>query len=122
MNFTVLTVDDSVINLDIMESFLAPLHLDLVKALSAEEGLELIQRQHVSMIITDIMMGGNLRSGVELAESARDLEDYEMTPMIAITCDNSFTNTEDEIFDDVIHRPVGSEVLISTVKKFLPGF
>lgn len=122
MDFTILIVDDSPINLGILKTFLSTLPVQILTATSSEQALEIMQKEHISLLLTDIMMDGDLRSGVELARQARAMSKYAFLPILAITCDGNFTNTEDEIFDDVIYRPLSAQRLVEQVSQYLPTF
>lgn len=78
---TILVVDDEPLILDLLEQFLILERYKPVCVESAERALEVLQRQSVDAVITDIMMEG--MSGIDLLVKVKE---YDMEiPVIMIT-------------------------------------
>ncbi len=117
---TVLLVDDRSENLLAMESILADLGQNLVRANSAREALRYLLVNDVALILLDVQMP--LVSGFELAELIRERERTQHTPIIFI----SATSKEEQyIFKgyslgavDYMTKPFDAEILKSKVRFF----
>lgn len=113
----VLLVDDKPENLLALESVLADLDQNLVRASSAREALRFLLIEDVALILLDVQMPG--LSGFELAELIRERERTQHTPIIFI----SATSVHDQnIFKgyslgavDYLTKPIQPEILKSKV-------
>lgn len=74
----VLMVDDETLFLELMETILADLKLEVVRASNAKEAIELVEAHSPDLIITDTNMP--LGSGIDLIRSVR--ERNNLTPII----------------------------------------
>jgi len=82
---TILAVDDSEINLDILVGILK--RYDVIPALSGEEALEILQEEEVDLILLDILMPG--MDGFEVCRRIKVDERTREIPVIFITVKNS---------------------------------
>jgi signal transduction histidine kinase/DNA-binding response OmpR family regulator len=116
----VLLVDDKTENLLALESVLADLGQNLVRASSAREALRFLLLEDVALILLDVQMPG--LSGFELAELIRERERTQHTPIIFI----SATSVHEQfIFKgyslgavDYLTKPIQPEILKSKVSFF----
>ena len=116
----VLLVDDKPENLLAMESTLADLGQNLIRASSAREALRFLLVNEVALILLDVQMPGV--NGFELAELIRERERTQHTPIIFI----SATSREEQfIFKgyslgavDYLTKPFDPEILKSKVRFF----
>jgi signal transduction histidine kinase/DNA-binding response OmpR family regulator len=117
---TVLLVDDRPENLLAMETTLADLGQNLVRANSAREALRFLLVNDVALILLDVQMPGV--NGFELAELIRERERTQDTPIIFV----SATSKEERyIFKgyslgavDYLTKPFEPEILKSKVRFF----
>jgi signal transduction histidine kinase/DNA-binding response OmpR family regulator len=117
---TVLLVDDRPENLLAMETTLADLGQNLVRANSAREALRFLLVNDVALILLDVQMPGV--NGFELAELIRERERTQDTPIIFV----SATSREERyIFKgyslgavDYLTKPFEPEILKSKVRFF----
>ncbi len=117
----VLTVDDNHDNNYLVRTYLKLGGIEAVMAESAQEALELIDKDHFSMFILDIMMSS--MSGFELAVKIREIDKHKLTPIIFTT---AIYNDESSIIKgyelgaiDYLFKPVVKEILIQKVQFFL---
>lgn len=82
---TILAVDDSEINLDILVGILKM--YDVIPALSGEEALEILQEEDVDLILLDILMPG--MDGFEVCRRIKADESTREIPVIFITVKSS---------------------------------
>ena len=116
----VLLVDDRPEHLLAMESVLAELGQNLVRAGSAREALRFLLLNDAALIILDVQMPGV--NGFELAELIRERERTQHTPIIFV----SATSVNDQyIFKgyslgavDYLTKPIVPEILLSKVRFF----
>jgi signal transduction histidine kinase/CheY-like chemotaxis protein len=106
----VLVVDDNPLNLAIARAYLEVLGCSVDRASSGVECLELLARNTYDAVVMDCLMPG--MSGFQTAAEARrrGIE----TPIVACTAaDDPDTRRDAQAagMDDVIHKPVSSEVL-----------
>lgn len=116
----VLLVDDKPENLLALETVLADLGQNLVRATSAREALKFLLLEDVALILLDVQMPG--LDGFELAELIRERERTQNTPIIFVTA-----NTDNEDFKfkgyslgavDYLTKPIDPEILKSKVGFF----
>ena len=117
----VLLVDDRPENLLAMESILAELGQNLVRASSAHEALRFLLVEDAALILLDVQMPG--LNGFELAELIREREHTQHTPIIFIS---AISKNEQYIFKgyslgavDYITKPVDTEQLLSLLRIWL---
>ncbi len=117
---TVLVVDDSATEREIISGCLKGSGLTIVIAQSGEEALDKIKAQKPDLIVLDVVLPG--RSGFEIC---RELKGEDITSKIpVIIC--STKGTEMDKFwglkqgaDAYITKPIDQEELVKTVNKLL---
>ncbi|MCP4149656.1 MAG: response regulator [bacterium] len=109
----ILMVDDTPLNLLILDKILSEHKYHTASVHSGEEVLQFLQKKRPSIILLDIMMPG--MDGVETCKLLKKNASYRDIPIIFIT---ALTDTEDKLRafeaggDDYITRPfLGEEVL-----------
>ncbi len=117
----ILGVDDKAENLLALEMILEDLDVNLIRALSGEEALELLAENEFALILMDVRMPG--LDGYETAELIRRRLEDKQIPIIFITAVN---REERHIFKgyvsgavDYLSKPVDPEVLKKKVAVFL---
>lgn len=120
----VLLVDDRPENLLAMESILADLGQNLVRATSAREALRFLLVEDVALILLDVQMPGI--NGFELAELIRERERTQHTPIIFVS---ATSRDEKYVFKgyslgavDYLTKPFEPEILKSKVRFFTKLF
>jgi signal transduction histidine kinase/response regulator RpfG family c-di-GMP phosphodiesterase len=116
----VLLVDDKPENLLALETVLADLGQNLVRANSAREALRFLLLEDVALILLDVQMPGV--NGFELAELIRERPRTQHTPIIFIS---AVSTNEQYVFKgyslgavDYLTKPVVPEILKSKVSFF----
>jgi len=118
---TVLYVEDNEPNRCLMEILLssAP-NIKLICTPNAEEGLATLDREDVSLVISDINLPG--MSGIDLARSLRSDPKLETLPLVALSAD-ARTQTRDEAleagFDDYLSKPFNLKVMAANIAAIL---
>jgi signal transduction histidine kinase/DNA-binding response OmpR family regulator len=120
----ILLVDDRPENLLAIETILADLGQNLVRAGSGREALRFLLVEDFALILLDVQMPG--LNGFELAELIRERERTERTPIIFITATST---NEQYVFKgyslgavDYLTKPVEPEILRSKVRFFTELF
>ncbi len=120
----VLLVDDRPENLLAMESILADLGQNLIRATSGREALRFLLVEDVALILLDVQMPG--LNGFELAELIRERERTQHTPIIFVS---AAIRDEQYIFRgyslgavDYMTKPFEPEILKSKVRVFTKLF
>jgi len=117
----ILVVDDKPSNLLVYERVLASLDIDIVKALSGSEALDIAYRQNFFLILLDVQMP--VMDGFETAELILDHPKTMNVPIIFITA-----IAKEELFQfkgytsgavDYLTKPINDKILISKVTVFL---
>lgn len=120
----VLVVDDSMMNLKVMEGLLRPYEVRLFTAASGEEALKLLDWAHYDLIFMDHMMPK--MDGIETLHQLRKKKGnyYQSVPVVALTA-NAIGGAREmfltEGFDDFVAKPVEISVLERVLKKHLPA-
>jgi PAS domain S-box-containing protein len=121
-NLTILLVDDTPSNLELLRSYLAPSGFRLLKARDGEEALNVLQKSPVDMVLTDIKMprmdGYRLLSSIRKStHSAR-----RKMPVIAVTASAMHLLHDDTLpqFSAVLIKPISRHDLLRAMARFLP--
>ena len=124
MQVNVLLVDDRPENLLAMETILADLGENLVRASSGREALRYMLSEEVALILLDVQMPG--LNGFELAELIRERERTQRTPIIFVS---ATSKDEQYVFKgyslgavDYLTKPFEPEILKSKVRFFIELF
>lgn len=120
----ILLVDDRPENLLAMETVLADLGQNLVRADSAQEALRFLMSEDVALILLDVQMPGV--DGFELAELIRERERTQHAPIIFVT---AVHDSQQYIFKgyslgavDYLTKPFAPEILRSKARCFVQLF
>jgi two-component system, chemotaxis family, CheB/CheR fusion protein len=113
-----LVIDDSADIAFMLVTILEQAGCKAVMAVSAREALNLAQREHFDLVISDISMPE--MDGYALAKALRSLSGYNEVPMIAIT---GFSEYEDRHralaagFDAHVKKPIDASRLIELIEE-----
>lgn len=119
----ILAVDDSFMNVKVLEGLLRTYGLKLTTASSGPEALQKIRTRDYDFVFMDHMMPG--MDGIECKHKIRNMEGtyYKSVPIVALTA-NAVAGTREmfleEGFDDFISKPVEISGLERILKKFVP--
>lgn len=120
----VLLVDDRPENLLAMETILADLGQNLIRATNGREALRFLLVEDVALILLDVQMPG--LNGFELAELIRERERTQRTPIIFVS---ATSRDEQYVFKgyslgavDYLTKPFEPEILKSKVRFFTELF
>jgi signal transduction histidine kinase len=115
-----LLVDDLEENLFALEALLRRDGLDILKARSGDEALELLLRNDVALALIDVQMPG--LDGFELAELMRGNERTRRIPIIFVTAGNADAQRRFRGYEagavDFIYKPIEADVLRSKAEVF----
>ncbi len=121
--FTILTVDDEPINLQVIENhFTTQPHYQIIKAESGQEALKILneREEKPDLILLDIMMPG--MSGLEVCGVIRERHEASKLPVIMLTAKNQIADLV-EAFDvganDYITKPFLRKELLARTKSHL---
>lgn len=120
-DITLLVVDDTPINIDLLEGMLVPAGYIVETAESGEEALEKANSNIPDLVILDVMMP--VMNGYEVCRRIRENKRLPYIPIIFITA--SELEQKDIIFgldqggDDYIRKPFNVEELLSRIKACL---
>ncbi|WP_235427097.1 response regulator [Cohnella kolymensis] len=118
----ILVVDDQQINRLISRQLLIELGFNVVLANNGKEALDILERSPVDLILMDLYMP--VMDGIETAIKIRADNRFNELPIVALTADDK----QDQRIrclnagmNDVIAKPLQSEVIISVVSRLLPA-
>ena len=120
---SVLVVDDNSMNLTVFKSLLKRTRMKIMTADSGRRCLELVKKEQYHMIFMDHMMPE--MDGIETLHELRKLPDSpnKDTPVIVLTA-NALSGAKEgylkEGFADFLTKPIDSDLLEMTVRKYLP--
>jgi DNA-binding NtrC family response regulator len=117
---TVLVVDDEKDILDILKNIMEIEKFKVFTALSAEEGLEILEENEIDAVVSDINFPG--MSGVELMGIVK--EKYEKIPVILITgYSHRYTPkfAKEAGADGFFNKPFKNTDLIRKLKQVMPN-
>jgi len=112
---TILAVDDTVANLDILVNLLQD--FDVIEAIGGEEALDIIAQEEVDLILLDIMMPG--MDGYTVCRKIKENDQNQDIPIIFITS-RSDENAIEKAYDtggvDYVTKPFKPKELLARVK------
>jgi PAS domain S-box-containing protein len=115
----VLIVDDKSDNLDFLQFILERNQIEPLPAINGKEALEILQKEKVDLIISDILMP--VMDGFQLCRICKSDEKLHKIPFIFYTA--TYTGKEDEKFayslgaDQFIRKPADPVVFIQLINK-----
>ena len=121
----ILVVDDSEMNLFVVENLLKKTRIQITRSLSGADALEKIAAQHFDIVFLDHMMPG--MDGIETLENAKNMTDSKCqeTPFIALTA-NAISGVREMFlakgFTDYLSKPIDSKALERMLQKYLPVY
>ncbi len=113
---TILCVDDTAVNLKVIEGFLRKTKAEVVCVDSGMQAIDWLAGNTADVIITDMMMP--VMSGYECLNIIRDRG--ITTPVIALTADvvdNANARYQEMGFDDYLCKPIDKTMLYNTVRR-----
>ncbi len=119
----VLAVDDNATNIKVIQGILAMYQIKVDTAMSGEECLEKVMKNHYHLILMDQMMP--IMDGIETAERIRRLpqKDKKNVPIIALTANAIRGSREmflEKGFQDYLSKPMNINLLENLLIKYLP--
>ena len=113
---TILIVDDIELNRDLIAEYLKSMPFTLLLAKNGKEALKLLEENSVDIVLTDIKMP--IMDGYEATTIIK--EKYHLR-VIAITASIliSQQDSANEIFDELLEKPLSYEELVKTLCKYL---
>ena len=115
---TILAVDDTATNLDILTDLLE--HYDVINAISGRDALKIVNEEKIDLILLDIMMPE--MDGYEVCERLKSNPNTKDIPIIFITAktdEDSIEMAYDVGGTDYVTKPFRPRELLSRVKKEL---
>jgi CheY-like chemotaxis protein len=119
---TVLVVDDSKLNADLLRGQLEQLGLVAEAVCTGQAAVEYWKLKQFDCVLMDLQMPG--MDGFETTRQLRNLEDRRHIPIIAMTAgatSESRRHCLDAGLDDYLSKPVSSLILRQTLAKWLPA-
>ena len=119
----ILVVDDSEMNLFVVENLLKKTKINITRCLSGKDCLEKIAEKHYDVIFLDHMMPE--MDGIETLQRAKDMpySKCKDVPIIALTA-NAISGVREMFlekgFTDYLSKPVDSKALERMLQKYLP--
>lgn len=117
----VLLVDDSEVNLKIVDKQLKSLSIDATTIDNGASAIDLVKTNDFDLILLDINMTN--MNGVETLQKLKEIDGFNI-PVIALTADDSLNAYKTYIeagFDDYLVKPFLKSDLISHLEKFFKG-
>ena len=119
----VLAVDDNATNIKVIQGILAMYQIKVDTAMSGQECLDKVMRNHYHLILMDQMMP--IMDGIETAARIRNLpqKDKKNVPIIALTA-NAIRGAREMFlekgFQDYLSKPMNINLLENLLIKYLP--
>lgn len=114
-----LIVEDNKEIIDFIQKELSPIY-NIIKAFNGQEAIELLQKENVELIISDIMMP--VMDGIELSKKLKADIQYSHIPIILLTAKNSLNSKIEGLevgADAHIEKPFAFEHLMAQINNLL---
>ncbi|WP_236037026.1 response regulator [Marinomonas vulgaris] len=116
---SILAVDDSPINLQLLNHWLTPIGVDITLVYSGRQALDMAESQTFDLIFMDIQMPE--MDGMETTQHLRKLPNYQDTPIIALTA-HALASEQQQILasgmNAYLSKPIDEELLLHTIEKW----
>jgi len=116
-----LYVEDNPANFKVVKRFLnARKDFELLEAMSAKEGLEIIEQQHLDLILLDINLPD--MDGFTILQQLRSNPETQSIPVFAITANAMLSDIEQGMqagFDEYITKPIDIDNLLNKLDRYL---
>jgi response regulator RpfG family c-di-GMP phosphodiesterase len=120
MQESVLIIDDSLTNVVLVESILKRENLDILKAFSINEALELLKKKNVDLIILDIMFPGkNGKDFLEFRQSNPRLKAIPILVTSAISNDKEINEITSMGISHYFAKPLDIDLFLEKVRSSL---
>ena len=117
---TILIVDDSLTMLQQLTVFLEGEGFNVLKAMGAQQGLDIVRQHRLDLLIVDVNMPG--MSGLEMIEQVRGIEGYANTPCFVLTTESTkpLMETGKRVGATAwIVKPFKQEIMLRGIRKVL---
>ena len=117
MTARVLVVDDILANVKLLEARLSAEYFEVLSAFNGLEALELLETEHVDVVLLDVMMPG--MDGFEVCRRIKQAARTMHLPVVMVTALDQPTDKVQGLMagaDDFITKPVDEVALITRVK------
>jgi len=113
----ILAVDDSPINLQLLNHWLTPVGLEVSLAYSGQQAIDMASREKFDLIFMDIQMPE--MDGMETTRKLRKMEGYSNIPIIALTA-HALGSEQQQILacgmNAYLTKPIDEDLLLSTIE------
>ena len=118
---TVLIVEDDVRNVFALSSVLEPRGLKTVITRNGREAIEALDKQHVDLVLMDIMMPE--MNGIDATKAIRSNPKLKQLPIIALTAKAMADDRQaclDAGASDYLAKPINVDMLLSLLRVWMP--
>ena len=119
-NKKIVVVDDSILNLRIIEKYLGNNYIEIIKCSDSQKALDIIKQELPDLVLLDIHMP-NL-TGIDLLKQMRQDTLLSFIPVIFVTASEEKVHLQLAYnlgTVDYIHKPIVKEELIAKVQNYL---
>lgn len=120
MSRTILIVEDSPTELQIVKNALQSRGYNVITAANGEEGIEKAHKEHPQLVVLDIILPG--KNGYQVCRDLKSSPDTKDVPVIMLT---SKSQESDRFWglkqgaDDYLNKPFEAQALLDCVAKLL---
>ncbi len=115
----ILLVEDNPINLVVVKKFVESLY-EVDSTTSGKKVEAMLQQRNYQLVLTDINLGDEEISGVEVMQHIR--QNYPQLPVVAITGYSMAADIDrfkEQGFTDFVPKPINKEQLLATIAKHI---
>jgi CheY-like chemotaxis protein len=118
--YTVLSVEDNMMNKNLLRRYLKHTTIELLEAETGKAGIAMAQNTQPDIILLDYHLPD--MNGREIAKRMREMPHLKNVPIIAITADDTGLLRKQmltEGFNEVLYKPVSTGSLVQTIEAIL---
>jgi CheY-like chemotaxis protein len=121
-NETILVIEDNELNMKLVRSLLKMGNYDVIEAIDAEKGMQLVRKNHPDLILMDIQLPG--MDGLSATKILKADPVLQEIPIVALTS-HAMEGDDKKALDvgcnGYIAKPIDTKNFLATIGQFIQG-
>jgi CheY-like chemotaxis protein len=121
-NETILVIEDNELNMKLVRSLLKMGNYDVIEAIDAEKGMQLVRKNHPDLILMDIQLPGmDGLSATKILKADPVLQEIPIVALTSHAMEGDDKKALDAGCNGYIAKPIDTKNFLATVGQFFQG-